>query len=108
LIYSTFDTANRRTEGIPDVIKLIATLGAVVTFALASGAVPTSTLPAFAAIDGPNGQLPTACAATEQAWWARHLHAHAQSDGARGVDLASSIPALGSRTSPGAMAFPSS
>ena len=78
-------------------IKLIATVSAVATFALGIGAALTNILPAFAASDArtPNGQVPAACEATEQAWWARQLHAHAQSDGARGVDLASSIPALG-------------
>jgi hypothetical protein len=79
------------------VIKLIATLGALATFALAMGAVSTTILPTFAAVDAStaNGQVPAACEANEQAWWARQLHAHAQSDGARGVDLAGSIPALG-------------
>jgi hypothetical protein len=79
------------------VIKLIAAFSAVATFALAMGAVLTSILPVFAASGArtPNGQVPAACERTEQAWWAKQLRAYAQSDGARGVDLASSVPALG-------------
>ena len=81
-------------DGVPVEVEKID--DQTVTFTLA-GAVPTNTLPAFAATEAwtANGQAPVACAATEQAWWTRQLHAHAQSDGARGVDLAGSIPALG-------------
>jgi hypothetical protein len=88
--------AGLETEGT-DMIKRIATLGVVAIVAFAMGAVLTAILPAFAAIDArkADSQAPAACEATKQAWWAKQLHAHAQSDGARGVDLAGSIPALG-------------
>jgi hypothetical protein len=38
---------------------------------------------------------PRHCEPTLQAWWAKYLYRFEQSNGARGVDLARSIPELG-------------